>query len=317
MEEYWKKVDSYLNGTGSVEELSQVTNNEVIEDQLDKKTLTAIEESSKMVVPEKSSKDAIWDKIQSTVEEKNEEPVVKTVQMSFYRVMSVAAAILLLLGGGWYYLSLEKGLNQTWSAQVKETKEVSLPDGSMVTLNANSSLEAQDFNDHHREVFLKGEAFFDIEKGQPFIIHTQEGVVKVLGTSFNVKARSSGFEVKCKTGKVQVELLSSDSKVVLTAGQATKVNRNLKLEKYAVTKLEEVGAWQQGWVNYEGVPVKQVLADVEDQFGVIVETIDVENRAYSGSVYLTNLEGSLKSICASLSLTYSKEGKKITIKPGK
>jgi ferric-dicitrate binding protein FerR (iron transport regulator) len=93
---------------------------------------------------------------------------------------------------------------QTGNAVRKDT----LPDGSVITLNKNSSLTYPErFTKDTRTVALKGEAFFRItpDKNKPFIITVNDVQVKVVGTSFNVRSENGLTEVIVATGVVQVQ----------------------------------------------------------------------------------------------------------------
>ena len=88
-------------------------------------------------------------------------------------------------------------------------KTVVLPDSSVIMLNANSHLSiSRHFNNEHREVTITGEAFFDIKHDEehPFIVHTSEYRIRVLGTSFNVKSYpgGEGSETDLVSGKVEI-----------------------------------------------------------------------------------------------------------------
>jgi len=100
-----------------------------------------------------------------------------------------------------------------------ERKSFQLPDGSKVMLNAGSDITiAKDFNNNTREIYLQGEAFFDVVHNteKPFIIHTASMDVKVLGTIFNVKAYP-GDKV------TETSLLKGSVEVTLNSGQHKKV----------------------------------------------------------------------------------------------
>lgn len=103
------------------------------------------------------------------------------------------------------------------ASNVGERKSFQLPDGSKVMLNAGSTINiAQHFNEHTREITLEGEAFFDVahNPSKPFIIHTSSMDVKVLGTTFNVKAYPSDkiTETSLLKGSVEITLNSTKSK---------------------------------------------------------------------------------------------------------
>jgi transmembrane sensor len=95
------------------------------------------------------------------------------------------------------------------TSKAGERKSFQLPDGSKVMLNAGSSLRIPaGFNRAGREISLEGEAFFDVARdgSKPFVIHTSRMDIKVLGTSFNVKAYpgDARMETSLLTGSVEV-----------------------------------------------------------------------------------------------------------------
>ena len=120
--------------------------------------------------------------------------------------MGVAAAVL-LLATTYFVFNPASGDVEfiTIETQADEIKEVELPDGTKVWVNENSTFTyPNQFVNYSRKVELKGLAFFDVtkDKKKPFSIHTKELDVKVLGTSFSVRAfdDESNVEVFVKTG---------------------------------------------------------------------------------------------------------------------
>src|SRR5690606_4696634 len=86
-----------------------------------------------------------------------------------------------------------------------EIRQVQLPDGSTVTLNAASTIEYNSLTWFlRRKISLNGEAFFKVLKGPSFSVGAGKASVEVLGTSFNVKQRNDIVSVACFTGKVTV-----------------------------------------------------------------------------------------------------------------
>lgn len=114
-----------------------------------------------------------------------------------YKWLKVAAAILMVASIGILYRSYQVGntevvlVAKTFQTKSGERKKITLPDGSTVLLNAQSSLSiGKEFNQTFREVTLRGEGYFDVihNKNKPFKVRTEEFNINVLGTSFNVKA---------------------------------------------------------------------------------------------------------------------------------
>ena len=155
----------------------------------------------------------------------NEPEVIQLKPNVFRRkiIVGIAAVMFLLIG----VFSVLQFVDTTaedvkWVSQ-NDVLEDELSDGSVVTLNENSSLSyPSEFADNERRVSLSGEAFFDIERNEekPFIIDlANDSYVKVLGTSFNIKAipGDSLTEVYVKTGTV--EFGSESDKIILIAGE--------------------------------------------------------------------------------------------------
>ena len=106
-------------------------------------------------------------------------------------------------------------------------KNIMLSDGTNVQLNAGSTLSySKDYNSGNREVFLNGEAYFNVTKNHvPFIVSTDYAQVTVLGTKFNVRSRSDGFEAGVNEGSVEV---TNNDKSIVSYLSYTKF-QNLKI----------------------------------------------------------------------------------------
>jgi ferric-dicitrate binding protein FerR (iron transport regulator) len=130
--------------------------------------------------------------------------------------MLVAASIIGLLVLGYFVYTSNAEPDNTKSIalnQVEAKKGIrsylSLPDGTKVWLNSDSKLEYKDnFNSSIREVTLIGEAYFDVvrDEKRPFIVHTSDIDIKVLGTAFNVKSypRESSIEATLIHGLIEI-----------------------------------------------------------------------------------------------------------------
>ncbi|MHA7057296.1 FecR family protein [Aquimarina sp. M1] len=122
----------------------------------------------------------------------------------------------------------------------KKYRSINLPDGSLALLNHNSSIKYnEDFN--LRNVKLEGEAFFDVVAHEhPFVVITDHGEVKVLGTEFNVKATTNQLEVDVKEGLVELKTAYNQSKlkkgvkVVYKEGEKTfqQIKSNQEFKKW-------------------------------------------------------------------------------------
>ncbi|MEO6686008.1 MAG: FecR domain-containing protein [Dyadobacter sp.] len=149
-----------------------------------------------------------------------------------FPVWIAAAVSITILAFGWYIFKTQgNNPEQIEVATTNNTGETTLPDGTRVFLNYNSSISyPESFSGDLRSVALKGEAFFDVkpDASHPFVIDANGTQVRVLGTSFNVKAyKKELVRVDVKTGKVRVS--KNDKKIELVQGESAEVlNDTLK-----------------------------------------------------------------------------------------
>ena len=128
----------------------------------------------------------------------------KTPTSFNWRNVAMKIAAVLVVGIAVFALFNNDKVNR-FQTKLAQNETITLPDNSIVTLNESSQLEYNASQwDKKRALTLKGEAFFDVEKGQRFDVTTTFGKVSVLGTEFNVISRDSLFKVSCFEGLVQV-----------------------------------------------------------------------------------------------------------------
>lgn len=202
-------------------------------------------------------------------------PMHRNSNSIFYRI---AAAIVILLGVTWIYTNQLKSPEMIQVASLSEVKEITLPDNSKVYLNANSTLSyPEDFRGGTRDIKLEGEAFFEItkDKAHPFIIHTLNAYTKVLGTSFNVRARKNSTEiiVSVKTGKVEVGL-NENNNVKIEPGFTAKVNLKSNSVEKLQTPSDNYLSWKTKEMNFEDVTIAELIEFMNSYFDVNITTND-------------------------------------------
>lgn len=146
----------------------------------------------------------------------------------------IAAALLIALGVFFYSSHPPKNeapaAQNTVSTRKGSKSDIQLPDGTKAWLNADSKLTYdENFRGAFREVYLEGEAYFDVvkDKTRPFIIHTKTIDIRVLGTAFNVRAYESekNTETALFRGSVEVTLHNNpEKKIVLKPNEKLMVN---------------------------------------------------------------------------------------------
>lgn len=164
----------------------------------------------------------------------------------YYQTASIVASLILLTGLTFYLTRTPESQEIVLEAkvsppeeQVPHVRNITLPDGTLVVLQANSTLRlSDDFNTSGREVILSGEAYFDVEYDpeNPFVIYSDKVKTTVLGTAFNIKAwpEESEVSVLVTRGKVEVEV--SEKTTILSVNQEVKYN---KKEDFSSMHIEE------------------------------------------------------------------------------
>lgn len=189
-----------------------------------------------------------------------------------------------------------------------ETRIINLPDSSLVTLNAGTTLryDPSSWNEE-RKLELNGEAFFEVQKnGVPFMVASNSAYVRVLGTSFNVRAWNAVTDVTCLTGKVSVSnKTGSAQSVVLTQGLGVTVDSLAISEIYNVAS-DRVAGWMQGDLHFVNTPLKEVFIELERHFNKPISLKrEIGTQTFTGWFKEPRLINTLETICLSAGLTYS------------
>ncbi|QEM10471.1 FecR family protein [Mucilaginibacter rubeus] len=165
--------------------------------------------SRELKIESKLDPETSWVEFKQLAQSRSEASVkIKTLN-PVNRWLKIAAVWLVILGsaGILYTVFKPAKANMLTLQSGNVVRKVTLSDGSLITMNKNSVLNYPNrFTGDTREISLKGEAFFDVahDKSKPFMIHVNDVVVKVVGTSFNIKATGQNTEVIVETGVVQV-----------------------------------------------------------------------------------------------------------------
>ncbi len=225
--------------------------------------------------------------------------------------MAIAAGLAFLLMAAGLFRFLVPQQEQV-VADAGQQFEYVLPDGSVVVLNAVSSITFTPKSwEDHRTLDLKGEAFFKVKKGSKFTVQTAYGQVEVLGTSFNINVRDEDWAVSCYTGKVEVR--SATEKVILTAGEMSVGQQILQKKRFAVSKNQKP-QWNQGIFHFDNQRLRAVFATIERQYGVKITVKEVDSlRRFSGTISNKNIDMALRMVCEPMDLKYKIEGKHVLI----
>ncbi len=216
----------------------------------------------------KATYDKVWKKVAEQVSDPKQETIeIRPLWRRSHFALKVAAAITLILASLFvvqYFLSDNWVVHQSVAGQLKE---VTLPDGSLVTLNGNSSIRYLKnwSEDPIRTVQLEGEAYFKVRNfgdgTSKFQVVTSDLTVEVLGTSFNVISWEEETGVFLEEGKINVKLDNSDDQEVrLEPGELLRYSaKEQKLEPPRRVANELEVSWKQGMLEFVETPLEGIL----------------------------------------------------------
>jgi ferric-dicitrate binding protein FerR (iron transport regulator) len=198
----------------------------------------------------------------------------------FFKIIrySVAALFLFIFGVAIWrqsavYITQQSEMTEC-VAQQGTIRTIHLSDGTVVKLNAGSSLHyPKQFNTlgKTREVYLEGEAFFDVAKDKsfPFVVHVENLKVQVLGTVFNIKAYPGEEHIVTTLLSGRVRLSSTDSSLVLHPNEQVLYSRANGVMKKALVDGETYESWVDGDLNFDDQPLSEIVHGIERKYNVV------------------------------------------------
>ncbi|MFT5847035.1 FecR family protein [Psychroserpens sp.] len=247
-------------------------------------------------------------------------PKKDSYQIPFYKnrkLQSIAATLLLFVAISVVYFN-NKSTTIIHKAAFGEVADISLPDGTRVKLNSNSTLSYEDSN--VRDIFLEGEAYFNVEKKPTtkakFIVRTNDLNIKVFGTAFNVNNRKSKTKVFLEEGNISLTLKNGTEKK-MTPGDllSYSYDNNVIIEETKLIRSELQISWKNGSLIFDRSTLESAMQDIEDTYGfeVIFKEDSTKKTLITGALPTQNLEICIKTIEKSANVSIVKENNKLYI----
>lgn len=312
----WEELAAHLSGerTGNTELLSRFAEEDKHKTEIYWKELREMDKEKEINV------DQAWDKLYSRLRDNgliSEEPAVRKrfFTPALYRV---AAALLILIGIGSALLYMNN--KDLFSSKIvvattedQKNLEVTLPDGSIIFLNRNTQVTySRNFGERERSVALTGEAYFEVarDESKPFTVDAGKARVKVLGTTFNVRAsdQDSPVEVFVRTGKVLVTGITENSDLVLDPGNIGTVYPDRS--ELSVNTDPNYMSWNTGLLVYDGQTLDIVFRDLKKVYNMDIVADDpaILSNTWTSPIDNQPQETIIRLICASFNLGYAKDG---------
>jgi len=249
-------------------------------------------------------------------EAKRKIPLVKN-----RRAIMVAATVLGVLLAGALFFSGNFIFYKSYATANGEVRKVTLPDNSVVYLNANSSVRYArfNFNKELRKVYMSGEAEFDVThtaSHTPFEVYGDRQLkISVLGTKFVVYSRGDSTSVVLAEGKIELTKMEAGKQTttVLKPGDHFTTSANEVPKISLVENPAKISAWKNHEFIFDGTSVNTIGLKISDIFGytVLFENDEIAQRTISGSFHAENVLELVDAISQLLQLDYKIIGNEI------
>lgn len=231
----------------------------------------------------------------------------------------LAASIIIFISAGLFFLG-DSLFYRMYTAESGMIKSFTLPDGSKVTLNANSSVKVLRslMGRESREVWIDGEAFFEVMKkndGAKFIVHTNNFDVEVLGTKFNVNDRRGKTEVVLAEGKVKL-VTKGQMPLIMNPGEQVSLSTAQDGFERQVAKTKKYEAWRNNRLVFENTPLSEVGQMILDYYGVKVVVSDslLATRQFTGTLPNNDLDVILLALKTAYKIEIERKEDQIILK---
>lgn len=271
--------------------------------------------------PNETDSEAVYKQLWTRIEENasTDHPEIKIKTNKIWWLYKIAAVMLLLLGlSGLYFLTLNFSQEEMLTLQSgsKCIQTIKLSDGTIVKLGPNSRFTyPKQFKKNTRNVEVNGQCFFDVKKDpkKPFIVHTLNMEVTVLGTQFEIfnYEQENKVEVTLLSGKVEVETSTvlEDRKHIVNLYP----NQKIVLDKKDNSiHIEEINAaqyltWQEsGILSFENESLSVIIPRIEQWFGcrIVFPEVDSNNLRVTFKIKSESLEEALNIISLTTKYKY-------------
>lgn len=183
-----------------------------------------------------------------------------------------------------------------------EQRTIRLSDNTLIRLNTHSALDVKFDAKQRRVVLQEGEIFVETgshEDPRPFIVETDEGQMRALGTKFLVKRRDDGTLLSVLQSAVAAHPQASDNELILREGQQMLIQRHSLGPMVAIAPGAD--AWMRGMLVVDNAPLKEVIAELgRYRSGYLGVASDVAELRITGSFPLNNTDLALKALMPTL-----------------
>jgi len=249
-----------------------------------------------------------------------QEPTVPVRHMRRIGWAAAAIAGVVLCAGLGYLLTGRHNTQLSYATPYGEMRTLYLPDSSRLILNAHSSVRYTGAwqTGQAREVWLDGEAFFDVRSvaASTFLVHTKDLTVEVLGTAFDIRGRRGKTEVVLQSGKIKVRFTAgSHADLVMAPGDRITFDPATAVLAHTTTAPEKYTSWKDRRLT--DASIGEILQYLEDNYHktFILENPALAEKKIGGVILLDNLDDALFALSTVLNANLIHHQDTIIIRP--
>ena len=276
--------------------------------------------------PRAGSRYEVWQRIQTENQRSDWKPAPVRRFIPSNLPWKAAAAVSILFVATLLLWILRSPDYEVYTTSYGETIEIALPDGSQVALNANSTLKyPTDWKESsHRQVWLKGEAYFTVTKQRSvndtsaltkFTVYTDDLAVEVLGTAFNVNTHRQATQVVLEHGKVRiVPEVDTVKALLMQPGELVEYQPKVQPVLRKAIDTSVFTSWKEGELIFQNQTLREIADRLEDTYGyqITFEDETIGQKKFTVSIPAEDVELLFPMLARSFSLHLEKEDRQIT-----
>ncbi len=239
-------------------------------------------------------------------------PHIGRPRVRYSLVVILPIVLLMTLGLVLWKINSNNSPQVKYTTQYGQTVEMMFTDGSHLRLNSGSTIKYPEvFSEKTREIYLSGEAYFDIKKGKsPFVVITDNAKTTVLGTQFNIWARNGKTRVVVKKGHVRLQPIQSDTETVdLVDGKMSEISGESPPQTPKSVDINHQLGWLERKLTFDQTPLSEIVEELERHYAVRITfgNANIGNSTLTGSFENMPVDTVLASICLTLNIKFYNE----------
>ena len=352
----------YLSGDANLEEMNEVLSwlkkakeNQVLFSSMKRVWI----ESNVVLINQDDKSNEAWERLKYRTTSSQNEDFTQDNRKNYFLIYRIAAIMLLLISSGFIFYYLfpfkSKPVNLSYNEIVVPygaKSIITLPDGTKLWMNSGTKIRyANNFGETTREVFMEGEAYFDVVKNpkKPFLVKTGYINIKVLGTAFNVKsyADENYIETTLDRGLIEITKVKGTKEIITikpnekitytklskhmavagTKAKDSKYKKKQMSEKipakqvhpefqiYEHVNTESITSWKEGKLIFERERLEDIVKKLERRYDVVFsfDQSELKNYRFSGSLPELTLQQVLEGIQLSAPILYKINKREVVI----